>query len=54
MDCNDEQDWKKLDPKLVEKGEREELERFKKMGVYDYVSRAEAENDQEGKAVKVK
>lgn len=32
MDYYDEQTWKKLDPKLVEKGEREELERLKKMG----------------------
>lgn len=43
-----------MDPKLVEKGEREELKSFKKVGVWDHVSRDEAENDQEGNVVKVK
>ena len=50
----DENSWEELDPKQVLKGEQEEYERFCKMGVYDYVSRAEAENDGTGKFVKVK
>ena len=50
----DENSWEELDPKLVEKGEQEEYERFCKMGVYEYVSREEAEKDDMGKFVKVK
>ena len=38
----------------MEKGEKDEFERFCKMGVYEYVSRAEAEKDETGKFVKVK
>ena len=55
-DCSyyDENSWEELDPKQVWKGEQEEYERFCKMGVYEYVSRAEAENDDTGKFVKVK
>ena len=49
----DENSWEELDPKQVEKGEREEYERFCKMGVYEYVSWEEAENDHTGKFVKV-
>ena len=50
----DENTWEELDPKQVLKGEREEYERFCKMGVYEYVSRTQAENDDSGKFVKVK
>ena len=50
----DENSWEELDPKQVLKGEQEEYERFCKMGVYEYVNRAEAENDDNGKFVKVK
>ena len=50
----DENTWEELDPKLVAKGEQEEYERFCKMGVYEYASREEAENDSMGKFVKVK
>ena len=50
----DENTWEELDPKQVEKGEKDEFERFCKMGVYEYVSRAEAERDETGKFVKVK
>ena len=50
----DENTWEELDPKLVAKGEQDEYERFCKMGVYEYASRAEAENDTMGKFVKVK
>ena len=45
----DENSWEELDPKQVLKGEREEYERFCKMGVYEYVSRAQAENNDSGK-----
>ena len=50
----DENTWEELDPKLVAKGEQDEYERFCKMGVYEYASREEAENDTMGKFVKVK
>ena len=50
----DENTWEELDPTGVAAGERDELERFRKMGVYDYVTRREAERDAEGKFVKVK
>ena len=50
----DEGTGERLDPKLVALGEKAEMDRFKKMGVYDYVDREVAENDLEGKFVKVK
>ena len=50
----DENTWEELDSKQVEKGEKDEFERFSKMGVYECVSRAEAEKDETGKFVKVK
>ena len=50
----DENTWEELDPVLVHKGERDEYERFCKMGVYEYCSRRVAEHDAEGKFVKVK
>lgn len=43
-----------MDPQLVINGEREELARFQKMAVYEYVTRAEAGQDQIGKKVHVK
>jgi len=43
-----------LDPELVRQGEAEEMDRFKKQGVYVYRSREQAANDKEGKFVKVK
>ena len=52
--CYDENTWEELDPKQLEKGEKDEFERFCKIGVYEYVSRAEAEKDETGKFVKVK
>lgn len=48
----DEQIWKRLDPKLVELGEKAELDRFQKMGVYDYVPRDIARPDPTGAIVK--
>ena len=50
----DENTWEELDPKGVEAGERDELERFHKMGVYTYVSRQQAQEDPNDKFVKVK
>ena len=50
----DENTWEELDPERVAEGERAELERFKKMGVYGYEMRAVAMNDELGKFVKVK
>ena len=50
----DENTWEKLDANLVKAGEEEEMSRFRKMGVYNHVSRTEAENDPEGNFVKVK
>ena len=50
----DENSWEELDAKQVHKGEQEEYDRFCKMGVYEYVSREQAENDNMGKFVKVK
>ena len=50
----DENSWEELDPELVQKGEQEEYNRFCKMGVYEYVSREQAEKDPTGKFVKVK
>lgn len=38
----------------MEKGEREELERFKKMGLYEYFPREEAGQDSEGKRANAK
>lgn len=43
----------RLGPILVEKGDREELERFKNMGVYEYASRHEARAGPTGKNEKV-
>ena len=54
MEYYDENTWEPLDTKLVAMGEKDEMERFKKMGVYTYASRAEAESDENGKFVKVK
>ena len=51
---HDENTGEVLDPSLVEAGERDELARFQKMGVYDYVDRDTARSDPEGKFVKVK
>lgn len=42
LDYYDGQTWKRLDPQLVEKGEHEELDRFKKMRVYEYVVRKQS------------
>ena len=50
----DEITWEPLNSKDVQKGEREEYERFCKMGVYEYMDRKLAQQDQEGKFVKVK
>ena len=50
----DENTWERLDQHLVEEGEKAELARFKKMGVYSYVRRSEAVNDLDGTFVKVK
>jgi len=50
----DENSWEALDPGLVRQGEADEMDRFKKQGVYEYRSRAEAQADKEGNFVKVK
>ena len=50
----DENTGENLDSNLVKAGEQEEMERFKKMKVYTYVSRREAERDPRGVFVKVK
>ena len=50
----DENTWEPLDTKMVIEAEKAELKRFQDMGVYEYISRAEAMNDPEGKFVKVK
>lgn len=44
----------RLGPKLVDKGEKVELECFKQMGVCEYVSASEAMQDCDGKTLKVK
>ena len=54
MQYFDENTWEQLDPKLVEEGEKVELQRFRDMKVYEYVSRDQAINDEGGKFVKVK
>ena len=54
MNYFDEKSWELLDAKLVVAAEKEEMSRFKKMQVYTYVKRQEAEMDDEGKFVKVK
>ena len=54
MKYSDENIWEELGPEKVAEGERAELERFQKMGVYDYETRAVAMNDELGKFVKVK
>ena len=43
-----------LDPQLVEEGCKEELEMFKRMKVYEYVLRRDAQADAEGKMVGVR
>ena len=43
-----------LDPQLVASGEKDELDRFRKMGVYSYVPREQAEQDMEGTFVRTK
>ena len=50
----DENSWEPLDNNLVKVGEKEEMDRFKKMGVYRYVDRRVALNDPDGNFVKVK
>ena len=50
----DENTGENLDSNLVKAGEQEEMDRFKKMKVYTYVSRREAERDPRGVFVKVK
>ena len=50
----DENTWEILDQQLVKEAEKAEIARFKKMGVYSYVSRSEALNDPDGSFVKVK
>ena len=54
MSYYDENTWEVLDEKLVEKAEKEELERFVEMDVYEYVDKQKALEDVEGKFVKVK
>ena len=54
MQYFDENTWEELDPKLVEEGEKAELQRFHDMNVYEYVSRDQAIHDEGGKFVKVK
>ena len=49
----DENTWESLDPKQVQQGEKEEYERFCKMCVYEYIERRVAQEDGEGKFVKV-
>lgn len=39
---DDENTWDRLEPELVRAAERAELERFRKMGVYEYMARGEA------------
>ena len=50
----DENTWEPVNSKDVQKGEREEYERFCKMRVYEYATRTQAEQDYEGKFVKVR
>ena len=50
----DENTWEILDQQLGKEAEKAEIARFKKMGVYSYVSRSEALNDPDGSFVKVK
>ena len=50
----DENTWEILNQQLVKEAEKAEIARFKKMGVYSYVSRSEALNDPDGSFVKVK
>lgn len=49
LEYYDEQSPKKLDPFLVEQGEKAELGRFKRMGVYEYVPRDVMRTDPTGK-----
>ena len=50
----DENTGEPLNPDQVHAGEQDEMSRFPKMGVYDYTSRQTAENDPDGKFVRVK
>lgn len=54
LEYYDGQTWKKLGPKLGELGERAELHRFKKMGVYECVSREAVRRDPIGRTARVK
>lgn len=44
-ESHDDQTWKRLEPQLVEQGERVELYCFKKMGIYECVYRETARRD---------
>ena len=50
----DENTGEALDPRLVQAGEAEELQRFAKMGVYGYADRQAAYDDPDGVFVNVK
>lgn len=50
----DEQTWKRFNPKLVEMGEKADLEHVQEMGVYEYVSREVGRRDGIGKMARVK
>ena len=50
----DENTGELLDPRLVQAGEAEELQRFAKMGVYGYADRQAAYDDPDGVFVNVK
>lgn len=54
MSYYDEVTWEVLDPVKVERGEREELARVHKMGVYEYVDRHAAQKDPNAKFAKIK
>lgn len=54
MKYYDEVTWKNSDPALVQCRERAELERFKRMGVYGYVSHDDVAHSPEGKVLKAK
>lgn len=42
LEYDHESSWKKLEPALVGQGEHAELERYRKMELYEYVPREEA------------
>ena len=50
----DEQTWEQLDLVLVQRGEQDEMRRFREMGVYSYVDRETAYQDKDGVFVKAK